>query len=192
MKRFVFTPTIQHAITFAALAHGDQERKQGDIPYITHPLAVAMILATITEDQDIIVAGILHDVLEDTPYLPESIEDSFGIRVLRFVEAVTDEKRGINTWIERKRNSIKKILESGHEAILIKSADCIHNMTDTIIYLNGTIPTPLFKFPRFTKNGEDRLVRYKEIIVSFENSWPQNPLKSQLERAYTDLSRVWS
>lgn len=191
MKGLIFSTNIQHAITFASLAHGEQERKQGGIPYITHPLAVAMILSTVTDDPDIVMAGILHDVLEDTPYLPESIEDSFGIRVLRFVEAVTDEDDPKVPWIKKKRDSVKRIIGAGHEAMLIKSADVIHNITDTLIYLDKTLPSPMYKPSRYRKNGDDRLERYRELVTDFANAWEQNPLLPQLQEAFKQLANIW-
>ena len=72
---------IRKAYDFAALAHKNQYRESGD-PYITHPLAVSILLARINADVDTICAGLLHDVIEDTPTTKEDIEAYLGVSIL--------------------------------------------------------------------------------------------------------------
>ena len=72
---------IEEAIIYATVMHQGKVRKLGNIPYILHPLEVAQILSTITDDQDVITAGILHDIVEDTDGTLQEIEKRFGERV---------------------------------------------------------------------------------------------------------------
>ena len=76
---------IEEAIIYATVMHQGKVRKLGNIPYILHPLEVAQILSTITDDQDVITAGILHDIVEDTDGTLQEIEKRFGERVALLV-----------------------------------------------------------------------------------------------------------
>ena len=81
------------AIEFAAKAHDGMVRKKDKTPYILHPLEAATIVGTMTSDQDIISAAVLHDVVEDTEITIDEIEDLFGNRVRKLVESETEDKR---------------------------------------------------------------------------------------------------
>jgi (p)ppGpp synthase/HD superfamily hydrolase len=80
-----FTPTIYKAINLAAALHEGQESKGDGLPYIVHPFSVAMILMEYSQDEDIIVAGLLHDTIEDTGYTKEQMKEEFGERVTSLV-----------------------------------------------------------------------------------------------------------
>ena len=78
----LLNPKIQKAIYIATHQHRHQKRKINDMPYIVHPFSVAWLLSEQTKDEDVIVAGLLHDVLEDTDgYDYENIQKDFGDRV---------------------------------------------------------------------------------------------------------------
>ncbi|NIA02072.1 MAG: HD domain-containing protein, partial [Nitrospirae bacterium] len=74
----IFTPKTQQAIRFAIEAHAEQTRKGNDIPYITHPLTIALILSQAGASEDVIVAGILHDVVEDSDVELDDVLNEFG------------------------------------------------------------------------------------------------------------------
>ncbi len=107
---------VEEAIIYATIMHQGSRRKTKNIPTILHPLEVAQILATITEDEEIITAGILHDVVEDTDGTLEEIEKRFGFRVAFLVDSETEQKfPGENrekSWRKRKELSLKKLKES--------------------------------------------------------------------------------
>ncbi|HHJ80026.1 MAG TPA: HD domain-containing protein, partial [Candidatus Tenderia electrophaga] len=79
---------IHRAFLFGAEAHKDQKRKSGE-PYITHPLAVAAIMAEMRFDMETVIAAILHDVIEDTPVSKQEITELFGEEVAELVDGVT-------------------------------------------------------------------------------------------------------
>ena len=83
---------IQKAALFAAKAHEGMMRKGSQIPYIYHPMEVALIVAQLTNDPEVIAAAYLHDVLEDTSVTPEELGAAFGSRVLSFVQAESEDK----------------------------------------------------------------------------------------------------
>ncbi len=101
---------INQAIVFATNAHDGQYRKFSAIPYIMHPMEVAAIIASMTPDEHIIAAGLLHDVVEDCGVQPEEIRTLFGPRVYALVMGETEDKMdnrpAAETWEERKRDSL--------------------------------------------------------------------------------------
>ena len=86
------TKKIHDAIIFAAKAHEGQRRKGTDIPYITHPFEVAQILMEAGCDETLIIAGLLHDTLEDTEVTAAEIEEQFGPEVLALVDSDTQRR----------------------------------------------------------------------------------------------------
>ena len=114
---------VTKAIEFAARAHDGMTRKKDKTPYILHPLEAAVIVGTMTADEDVISAAALHDVVEDTPVTIEEIEESFGSRVRILVEAETEDKRADlppeSTWRIRKEESLYELEACGDKDVLI-------------------------------------------------------------------------
>jgi guanosine-3',5'-bis(diphosphate) 3'-pyrophosphohydrolase len=122
---------VRGAHAVGARAHASQKRKSGE-PYITHPLAVAAILAGLRLDADTIVAAILHDTLEDTGLTRVQLETGFGLTVTELVDGVTKLDRvDFASRIEADAESFRKMLLAmarDLRVILIKLADRLHNM----------------------------------------------------------------
>jgi len=127
---------IDHAIDFATQAHHGQKRKSGE-PYITHPLSVAIILIDWGMDSDTIIAGILHDTVEDTETSLDDIESLFGHDVSFLVDGVTKVSqaragmRDLDHYLPQTRDNLTKLLIAvGQDVrvIIIKLADRLHNM----------------------------------------------------------------
>ena len=114
---------VTEAIIFAANAHDGMRRKKGTIPYIIHPMEAAVIVGSITEDQELISAAVLHDVVEDAEVDIEEIEKRFGKRVRELVESETEDKRAdlppTDTWRLRKEESIATLRRAKDPAVLI-------------------------------------------------------------------------
>ena len=134
LKRYLKRDKIQkvrRAYQLGASAHEGQTRKSGE-PYITHPVAVAQILADIGLDGDAIVAAILHDTIEDTPITRADIETEFGTDVADIVEGVTKlDKVHFRDRAEAGAESFRKMVMAmarDLRVILIKLADRLHNM----------------------------------------------------------------
>ena len=87
---------LEEAIIYATILHQGNVRKFTSRPCILHPLEVAQILSTMTEDQDVITAGILHDIVEETDGTLEEIEKRFGKRVADLVSSDTENGQGIH------------------------------------------------------------------------------------------------
>lgn len=122
---------IKKAFKFAENAHEGQTRKSGD-PYIDHPYNVVRILADLNLDETSIVAGLLHDVIEDTPYSYADIEKEFSHDIANIVDGVTKlTKLDFKSKEERQAESIRKMLlamANDIRVIIIKLADRLHNM----------------------------------------------------------------
>ncbi len=122
---------VVRAYEFGAVAHEGQTRVSGE-PYISHPVAVASILADLNLDQDTLVAAILHDVIEDTPTLKEQLADTFGKEVAELVDGVSKlDKLQFKTKAEAQAESFRKMMLAMVQdirVILVKLADRLHNM----------------------------------------------------------------
>lgn len=132
----MYTYKIEQAIKAAALLHHDQLRKGAiQVPYITHLVAVMMILRDYTADEEMLVASLLHDTLEDTDYTyPELVED-FGEGVAELVKTLTEPKTTPdqkNSWVEIKKAYANQIKKGPLPAVIIAAADKIHNFRSTV------------------------------------------------------------
>lgn len=101
---------VSEAIAFAVKAHDGMRRKKSNSPYILHPMEAAVIVGTMTDDQNLIAAAALHDVVEDAGITIEEIEETFGKRVRELVQSETENKRDhlppAETWRIRKEESL--------------------------------------------------------------------------------------
>ena len=124
---------LLHAIHFAAEKHRDQSRKGSTAaPYINHPIAVAEQLAAAGFEQEtgLLMAAVLHDVVEDTDTTEEELREVFGAQVAGIVREVTDDKTLKRT--QRREQVVAKIGETSREARLLKLSDLIANIGDLI------------------------------------------------------------
>jgi len=117
---------INKAIYWAKKYHGNQKRKSGE-PYYSHPLEVAYMISEYKLKTDIIVASILHDIIEDTEVTAGMIIDNFGWRIAEMVDRLTrDRPEGIKISVEEILNNAYKLKD--HEVLMIKLMDRLHNM----------------------------------------------------------------
>jgi guanosine-3',5'-bis(diphosphate) 3'-pyrophosphohydrolase len=127
---------LEHAIAFATEKHAGQKRKSGK-PYITHPLAVAYTLIEWDMDVDSVLAGVLHDTVEDTPATLEEIESFFGRDVAFLVDGVTKISqaragmRDLGSYLPQTKDNLSKLLIAVSQdvrVLIIKLADRLHNL----------------------------------------------------------------
>lgn len=131
----IFTPRIDEAIRLASYLHRDQVRNDSHkTPYVSHLVAVAMLLSSVTSDEDVIIAGLMHDSLEDVPhYTFERLVKDCGERVATIVRHVTeplDANKSIFDqlpWLTRKEKYLEVLRAGSLESLLVSVADKIHN-----------------------------------------------------------------
>ena len=114
---------VSEAIAFAVKAHDGMRRKKSEAPYILHPMEAAVIVGTMTNDQNLIAAAALHDVVEDADITLEEVEERFGKRVRELVESETEDKRADlppeSTWRVRKEESLEVLKNTDDIAVLM-------------------------------------------------------------------------
>lgn len=114
---------VSEAVAFAVKAHDGMRRKKSSTPYILHPMEAAVIVSTMTDDQDLIAAAVLHDVVEDAGIAMDEIEARFGKRVRELVASETEDKRAdrppTETWLIRKEESLSVLKNTEDPGVLM-------------------------------------------------------------------------
>lgn len=128
----MYSYRVEQAVRAAAVLHKDQLRKgEMPFPYITHLMSVTLILRDYTQDEDTLVAALLHDTLEDTDYTAEELQEDFGGDVREIVEALSEPKTtkaGVPLgWKERKVAYAKQLRNAPTAALMVAAADKAHN-----------------------------------------------------------------
>ena len=128
-----YSERVGRAIEMAALCHEGQYRKdpRRKLPYIVHPLAVGMMLAHYDYPEDVIIAGLLHDVIEDTATTSADICVVFGQAVTELVEQSSEPDKSLS-WEERKTSFALQLSEAADDVKAITCCDKMHNMKSLI------------------------------------------------------------
>lgn len=114
---------VSEAIVFSTKAHDGMRRRKSKVPYIVHPMEVGAIISTMSDNQEVIAAGLLHDVVEDAGVTIEEIGEKFGARVMELVASETENKREElppeETWLIRKEESLENLRTTDDIEILM-------------------------------------------------------------------------
>jgi len=134
----LFSPLVERALRLAARSHREHTRKGSDVPYITHPLSVALILSRAGIDDDkILAAALLHDAVEDTECSLEELGGEFPAEVADYVEALSERKRDESghaiPWRQRKEEHLARVAVAEVPVRAIALADKLHNL-GTMLY----------------------------------------------------------
>lgn len=189
-----YTQKIKAAIHTAIRVHEldqKQKRKGKDIPYIVHPLIVGLILARITQSEDVVVAGLLHDTVEDSldskKITIETIKNRFGNKVAKIVSDVTEGPRTLS-WVLHKKEAVNKISKLSHDSLLVKAADVISNCTELIADFQKDGDST---FRRFNVPKEHLIQHYVETIEEIVRVWPTHPLRSDLDYHLSEIRGMY-
>lgn len=160
----MYSYRIEQAVRAAAILHKDQIRKGSvPMPYVSHLFAVTLMLQDYTQDEDILIAALLHDTLEDTDYTAQELQDDFGGKVREMVESLTEPQDSENknySWKERKQLYVKQLRKAPQGALLIAAADKIHNMRAIVEEYFDDHKRFLSEFQG---SLEDRIILYQDI-----------------------------
>lgn len=122
------TTYFDKAVKFAVEAHHGTERRGKGYPYIIHPMEAASIVASITNDPEMLAAAILHDTVEDTDVTLEQIRELFGDRVAVLVQHETAPVDDNLTWRERKMAQVKQLADAPYDSKVVALGDKLSNM----------------------------------------------------------------
>lgn len=167
----MYSYRIEQALKAVTILHKDQVRKGSvAIPYISHLFAVALIVNDYTNDEDVLIATLLHDTLEDTDYTSEELQDDFGGKVREIVETLSEPK-GTEfqslTWKDKKIYYAKSLRKASEEALIIAAADKIHNMRSIVEEYYDDHSRFLADFQG---SLEDRALMYQDISNALNRS----------------------
>ena len=177
---------VRRARAFAALRHAGQRRKGDGKPFITHPVAVGRILERQGLPEAVVAAGLLHDVLEDTPTPSSEIARLFGRRVASMVEEVTEpDKR--HSWEYRKRAYLRRLKKASRGALAISCADKLHNTASLLAAYHREGPVV---FDRFSRSVDQKLDYHREVSRAIGRAWPACPGLDRLDRLVDRLEEV--
>jgi (p)ppGpp synthase/HD superfamily hydrolase len=192
-----YSDRINHAFAFAAKHHDRQVRKGTRLPYLTHPANVAVILTRYDRDETTVVAGILHDVIEDCvrdgytrDMLEQRIGDKFGAEVLETVLAVTErqvDEEGIQlSSEERKDDYLARLSAASEAARWVCAADKIHNGSSILADLNRTID-PDTVWSRFSAGRVGTVRWYRRVHERLRELGFDAPIMAELREVAEGL-----
>lgn len=190
-RRVKLGPRFLRAFQFAAEKHAGQTRKASTTPYIAHLMGVASLVLEFGGDEDLAIAALLHDVVEDcggAPMLKE-VRRRFGNRVAKVVDGCTDSDTDPKPpWRERKESYIRHLQSADAETRLVSAADKLHNVR---AILSDYRDVGESIWVRFSGGREGTLWYYRALLDEFLRSKP-NRLIRELELAVLELEATAS
>ena len=184
-----FSKKFIEALGYAARVHAGQIRKRTQRPYIGHLLGVASIVIEYGGDEEMAIAALLHDAVEDQGGLPRlrEIRRKFGKRVAHIVNGCTDAYREPKPpWPERKRAYVARVGNEGEDVRRVSAADKLSNVREILhdVRCHGE-----GIFERFQGKKAGTLWYYRELVRVFRQAG-SNPLVEELDRVVTDLEAL--
>lgn len=189
----VLTQRYADAVAYASTLHAQQARKSTTIPYISHLLGVSSLILEAGGDQDMAIAGLLHDGPEDQggQKVLNEIRERFGDRVARIVQGCTDslavDPEHKEPWRQRKENYIAHLNEVDDDTLTVSLADKLHNGRSIVSDLMITGPSA---WDRFNASPEDILWYYNEILAMGRIKNGRPFLVTNLTQAITDMQEL--
>ena len=185
----MYSYKIEQAIRAATILHQDQLRMGSvPLPYISHLMAVVLILTDYTEDEDTMVAAFLHDTLEDTDYTIEELREDFGGPVAEIVLTLTEPKAtGSNKlpWLERKKVYAKQLKAGSQAALMVAAADKSHNFRTIVDEYHDDHKRFLQDFGPRT---EERIEAYQNI-ANVINSRLKNDIVHEFNHTFNEFKQ---
>ena len=164
------SPLTRDALAFAHARHAGQTRDLDDLPFVTHPVEVACLLHEAGYSDEVVAAGVLHDVLEDTDAEHGDLEARFGRRVADLVEAVTDDA-SITDHGERKAALRDQVARAGECAAVVFAADKVSKARELRLRVSRG---------RFAREDNSKIAHYEASLEMLAELIPGHELLSQL------------
>lgn len=194
-RRFGAGPLTERydaALKFASDAHRRQLRKNGDVPYLSHLLRVSGLVLDYGAHEDVAIAALLHDVVEDCGGLAalEKMREKFGDDVAEIVLSASDstaaDSKNKAPWRERKEAYLRKLETCGDAAVLVSACDKLDNATSLLRSLTNCDAATILS--KFNAGRESQLWFYDSVLAVLKKR--QSPVASELERAIEKLKQV--
>jgi (p)ppGpp synthase/HD superfamily hydrolase len=185
-----FSARYDAALVLAAVAHRNQLRKGSDLPYIAHPVHVSVILMRHGFGEDMTIAGLLHDVVEDTNVPLEAIRAEFGPEIARLVEAVSETKTvdGVELpWEQRKAEKLAHLQAGGPDVAALKAADAIHNARSIVADLQRV---GMSVWARFKRGPRQTVDYYRAICGAVQAKLGDHAIVAELNDAVRVLEEA--
>lgn len=181
----IYKPSlIEKALRIATVAHKDMVRKADGLPYILHPFAVAMRLQKEGFSDDVVAAGLVHDVLEDTDYPAEQLRKELGNKVYKMVLSVTNDDT--LPWEEKKTKYIETVRRGSEGAKAVALADKLHNLESLFIIYDKEGPAV---WKKFNKGVEAKLWFEESVLKMLKETW-DHPMVGEYERQLKKLRKL--
>ncbi len=175
------------ALVLAARAHRTQIRKGSDIPYLVHPVHVSVLLIRYGFADEVVLAGLLHDVVEDQNVSPDRIEMDFGPAVAEMVAALTERKLEggrKRPWEVRKREALDQLRTASSGAVAVKAADVLHNARSLAHMLRREGAST---WAHYARGPRQTMGYYRNVAAVARERLGPHPLVEGLEAAIEDL-----
>ena len=180
---------LQRAFRYAAEKHDGQTRKQTAVPYLSHPMAVASLVLEAGGDEDMAIAALLHDVVEDCGGMPRlrEVRKQFGARVAKMVEGCTDAfVEPKPEWLKRKKDYLREVKHADLDTRLVSASDKLHNVRTILADYRHDGDAI---WVRFSGKKEGTLWNYRALSDEYQRRNP-NRITGELEIAVVELERA--
>jgi len=186
---------FHEALSYASAMHAEQSRKGGEIPYVSHLMAVSVIVMEARGTEDEAIAALLHDGPEDQGGLERlaDIRTRFGDRVAGIVEHCSDTfETPKPSWLARKRAYVDSLASADASTLLVSVADKLHNARATLRDLQAAAD-PATVWHRFKGTPEQTLANYRALIDAYEHGTPdvrRDPVVRELRRVVEGMEQT--
>jgi (p)ppGpp synthase/HD superfamily hydrolase len=188
-RKPIYSERFTEAFVYAVRLHARQTRKGTNKPYIGHLMSVASIVIAYGGDEEMAIAGLLHDVVEDQGGEKRfrEIRRKFGKRVARIVDGCTDTVEDPKPpWLQRKMDYIARVAREAEDTRLVSAADKLSNVRDILEDLRADGEKA---FTRFTGKKVGTLWYYRTLVEVFREAGT-NPLVEEFDHVVSELERV--
>jgi len=184
-----YSAVIQKALVWASQRH-TEPRKGTDIPYITHPAHVAIILARQGFDESVLAAAILHDLLEDTGTTPGEINREFGDEIAAMVQELSEpqfpDRPRKETWALRKETKLRMLQEASPGALAIVAADRVHNTANILGDIARHGPQVWNRF----NSSPEKILEFGRSVLAILRERFAHPLTEEYARLHRALEEA--
>lgn len=175
---------VEKAMKVAVEAHAGQTRKGNQVPYIIHPVMVALLLARNGFSETVQAAALVHDVLEDTTFGEQRLREQLGDEVVNIVKVLSEDKS--LQWEDRKRLYLDAIKNAPPEIKAISIADKIHN-AQSVLTAHAKYGPEVWKM--FNRGRDARIALEEKTLAMFKQTW-DHPLVLQYEALVEELKTL--